>query len=100
MDLGQSYQVAWVNLFNRTDYQSRLSDMYVCLSDSPFTKAVPALSLCQYLDPNLSPELVATLDFNRTGRYLRVQSAGLDPNSERIVSLAEVEVYATPRSNQ
>ena len=97
MDLGQSFNVAWVNLFNRTDCcQNRLSDMYVCLlSDTPSGGAqLPPASKCQYISSG--PQRVATVDFNRTGRYLRVQSDGKLPARNRAVSLAEVEVYATP----
>ena len=92
-DLGASYDLEKVRLWNRTDCcGSRLSDFYVFLSGQPFTGTTVAASLAQ---PGVTavhyPGTVGREDFvqlGAQGRYLRVQLVPWE-----VLSLAEVQPY-------
>ena len=94
VDLGNSYNVATLDLWNRTDCcGSRLSNFYVFVSDAPFVSSdLDAVrsqpDVWEYY--HAGPVGTETkIPVNRTGRYVRVQLAG----SEHL-SLAEVQVWA------
>jgi hypothetical protein len=95
-DLGDSYSLSAVNVFNRTDLvPERLSDYWVFVSDTPFnTSLTPAQQAAvsgvwsQHLTTQAgSPTRIAT---PATGRYVMVQL-----NDTNYLSLAEVQVFGT-----
>jgi hypothetical protein len=97
VDLGASYNLGYVTLWNRTDCAcpERLTNFYVLVSDQPFASTNLSASLSQlgvsaYYTPSGAGPVIS-LAVPRTGRYIRVQLA--DTN---FLSLAEVEVYAPP----
>jgi len=96
VDLGASYNLDRVELYNRTDCCAEsLSNFYVLVSDQPFG---PGGLSAQLGDVNVTAfsvpgqagadEIVA---IGLTGRYVRIQLAGAD-----YLQLAEVEVYGSP----
>jgi hypothetical protein len=96
VDLQTVRSIQQINLWNRTDCcASRLSNVYVFVSDVPFTSTDPNTTRAQ---PGVSTYVIfgqartpSPLAVNRTGRYVRVQLAGTD-----YLSLAEVEVMSLP----
>lgn len=97
LDLGSSYSLATVKVWNRTDCcGDRLATFYVFVSDQPFTS--------YDLNANLNQSGVSNyyiagqggtpsdVSVNRTGRYVRVQ---LSTNGIPL-SLAEVQVMGSP----
>jgi hypothetical protein len=94
VDLGASYAVSSVVVWNRTDCcSSRLNDYWVFISNTPFLASdTPAtlqnragtFSSHQTAAPNPSTAITMTA----TGRYVRVQLT-----SENYLSLAEVQVF-------
>jgi hypothetical protein len=96
VDLGASYSLQTINVWNRTDCcGDRLSNFYVLVSDNPFVSTDLTATLSQSGVSNYYTAgqggTPTTLNINRTGRYVRVQLAG----SGVILSLAEVEVFGT-----
>ncbi|MEM8862004.1 MAG: PKD domain-containing protein [Chloroflexota bacterium] len=95
VDLGSVSQIDEITLWNRTDCcQSRLSNVYIFVSDAPFTSTSLAATQSQAGVNNYYTAgawgTSGTVDINRTGRYIRVQLAGTN-----YLSLAEVEVMGT-----
>ncbi|MBO9489740.1 discoidin domain-containing protein [Endozoicomonas sp. G2_1] len=94
VDLGAVRQINAIRLWNRTDCCSdRLADFYVFVSDVPFTSTTVAGSqaqsgVFQFNHPQVADSF-EDVQVNRTGRYVRVQLGA----SDRVLSLAEVEVY-------
>ncbi|WP_083680957.1 discoidin domain-containing protein [Archangium sp. Cb G35] len=96
VDLQTVRSIQQINLWNRTDCcTKRLSNVYVFVSDVPFTSNDPSATRAQ---PGVSTYVIfgqagtpSALAVNRTGRYVRVQLAGTD-----YLSLAEVEVMSLP----
>ena len=96
VDLGASYSLQTINVWNRTDCcGDRLSNFYVLVSDNPLVSTNLTATLNQSGVSNYYTAgqggTTTTLNINRTGRYVRVQLAG----SGVILSLAEVEVFGT-----
>ena len=97
VDLGASYNLQRVEIYNRTDCCSEsLSNFYVLVSDQPFGSAslsqlLASSSVTAYSVPGDAgtDEVVSLVG---TGRYVRVQLAGAD-----YLQVAEVEIYGTPR---
>ena len=96
VDLGASYSLEQVNLFNRTDCcPERLSNFYVFVSDQPFNATDTVNTLLgragvsnYYIGGTAgSPTTIAV---GRSGRYVRVQLAGTN-----YLSLAEVQVIGS-----
>lgn len=96
VDLGASYALDQVNLWNRTDCcPERLSNFYVLVSDNPFiagdsldqARNRPGVSSYYFGGIAASP---TTIPVGRNGRYVRVQLAGAN-----YLSLAEVQVIGT-----
>ncbi|MEM9717930.1 MAG: PKD domain-containing protein [Bacteroidota bacterium] len=94
-------EIQEVVLYNRTDCcQSRLTNFYVLISDTPFPNGA---SLDQLLtNPTIQPFLfdgnagnVENIPINSTGQYVRIQ---LSSTSE-ILHFAEVEVMACASSS-
>jgi RHS repeat-associated protein len=94
VDLGSSYQISSVKLWNRTDCCSeRLSNFYVFVSDAPFSSTDLATTINQagvsnYYTPGQAAT-TTTIAVSRTGRYVRVQLAG-----SNYLSLAEVQIMS------
>lgn len=90
IDLGESWHIDNVRLYNRTDCCSeRLSNFDILVSDTPFGDHWVNPSHYQNVDVgSVGDYLEVGLKFN--GRYLRVQLRGYAP-----LSLAEVEVMGS-----
>jgi hypothetical protein len=96
VDLGRSYAVKDIELWNRTDCpwpcSANLREFYVFVSDAPFVSTNPAQVLTQpgvtavYEPSVVGVRWAASLD--RTARYVRVQFA----SGTRPLTLAEVVV--------
>jgi hypothetical protein len=95
VDLGSSYALETIKLWNRTDCcGDRLSNFYVFVSDQPFSSYDLTTTLNQSGVSNFytagqggSPTFI---NLSRTGRYVRVQLSTWNP-----LSLAEVEVMGS-----
>ena len=95
VDLGASYSLEEIKIWNRTDCcQERLSNFYVLVSDTPFVSTDLATARNQ---AGVSSYYVSgqagtptNLSAWRTGRYVRVQLVGAN-----YLSLAEVQVTAS-----
>jgi RHS repeat-associated protein len=95
VDLGASYALDQINVWNRTDCcTDRLSNFYVLVSDQPFTSTNLNTTLNQ---AGVSKYYVSgqggrptTVAIGRTGRYLRVQLTGTN-----YLSLSEVEAIGS-----
>jgi uncharacterized repeat protein (TIGR01451 family) len=93
VDLGASYEIASLNLWNRTDGSSeRLNNFYVFVSDMPFistnleiVRAQPNVWSYYHAGP-AGPS--AEIAVGRTGRYVRVQLSNTN-----YLSLAEVQIW-------
>jgi prepilin-type N-terminal cleavage/methylation domain-containing protein len=98
VDLGQSYPITYVNVWNRTDCcadPGRTKEYYVIVSDTPNpTISTPGVWL------NYQPDLAGaptTIPVNQLGRYVRVIfDAG---HADQYLNLAEVEVMS-PQSEE
>ncbi|MCB1775179.1 MAG: discoidin domain-containing protein, partial [Gammaproteobacteria bacterium] len=97
VDLGALHDLTAIHLWNRTDCCSyRLANFYVLVSDTPFASGdlnevlnQPGVTAIAY---SAVVGFDAEFSLDRTGRYVRVQHAGL-----AYLSLAEVQVMGTPR---
>jgi hypothetical protein len=94
-DLGATYSIDEVALWNRTDCCSeRLGDYYVLVSDEPFVSGSLEEVLAQPGVWAVRRQEVAgrptTFDVGRTGRYVRIQLAGAAAEN---LTLAEVQVF-------
>jgi hypothetical protein len=96
LDLGSSYWLSRINIWNRTDCcAERLSSFYVFVSDQPFASSDLNATLSQpgvlayYITG--SAQYPSAIPIGRSGRYLRIQLTGTN-----YLSLAEVEVYGDP----
>jgi hypothetical protein len=94
VDLGASFTVASVVVFNRTDCcSSRLSDYWVFVSNMPFLASDTPTTLQGRAGTFASHQITApnpstTITVAAQGRYVRVQST-----SAGYLSLAEVQVF-------
>jgi hypothetical protein len=84
VDLGASYDISSINLYNRTDCcASRLTNFYMYVSDNAFTSTNPVSTQGQAGVTTYSFAGTAgsptTQVVGRTGRYVRVQLASLTP---------------------
>ena len=92
-DLGGIANIETINIWNRTDCcQDFLSDVYVLVSEVPFTSQDLNETLNQ---PGVSSYLISgtvgvpsVVDIFRSGRYVRIQLQG-----SAFLSLAEVEIF-------
>jgi hypothetical protein len=96
VDLGASYSIDQIKVWNRTDCcADRLSYVYLFVSDVPFTTTdlfytpyQPGISMYYIPSQAGTPSVVPV---GRLGRYVRVQIA-----STNYLSLAELEVIGVP----
>jgi len=93
VDLGGSYQIDAIEIWDRTDAMpDRLDDFYIFISDTPFTSTDPVVTASQagvwsqhvVGIPLPSMQVLA----GTVGRYVRIQLADTD-----YLSLAEVKVF-------
>ncbi|MEO0471780.1 MAG: discoidin domain-containing protein, partial [Bacteroidota bacterium] len=92
VDLGQSYDLSAIKIWNRTDCCSdRLSDFHVLVSEDPFTSTDLTATIAQsgVTDLHFPGTAIRETDFNLsgTGRYVRIQLSG-----QNALQLAEVEI--------
>ncbi len=91
VDLGGSYSIEEINVFNRTDGADRTTDIYVLISNNPFTSSDLAGARAEadfeeFISGNVgSPSVVEPLI---EGRYVRIQRS-----TSGYLVLAEVEVF-------
>jgi hypothetical protein len=96
VDLGASYSINAVTLWNRTDCcGDRLSDYWVFVSDTPFASTDTPATLQSRTatwgaHQTTAPAPSATVTPNSQGRYVRVQLAGTNN-----LQLGEVQVYGS-----
>ncbi len=96
LDLGATYAIDTINLWNRTDCcAERLSNFYILVSEQPFVSNNLTSTLSQpgvtgYYIPGQGSYPTAK-SVQRSGRYVRVQLTGTN-----YLSLAEVEVLGRP----
>jgi len=96
VDLGASFTVTAVRLWNRTECcGDRLSDYWVFVSDTPFAASDTPATLQSRagtwaIHQTSAPQPSATVAPMRSGRYVRVQLSGTNN-----LQLAEVQVYGT-----
>ena len=97
VDLGSTYDISEVRLWNRTDCcAERLQNAYVFVSPVPFTSADPEVTKGQ---PGVKTYFVSGVAGSPTiasfsqarGRFVRVQLRGTD-----FLALAEVQVWGMP----
>jgi len=102
VDLGRTYSISEINIWNRTDCCAghvdccptpRLHDFYVLVSDAKFastdlatTISQPGVFSSQFNNTAGTPTTIA---IGKSGRYVRVQF-----NHTDYLTLAEVEVFA------
>ena len=95
VDLGQSYTISEIRIWNRTDCCSnRLSNYHVFVKDSPFVAStisgLQSESGVTHYPQTTQPNPTATINTSSlAGRYVRIQK-----NDADALSLAEVEVFA------
>ena len=95
VDLGSSYFIQSVKLWNRTDCcGDRLSNFYVFVSDTPFSSNDLSITLNQpavnhyYFSGTVGTS--TEISINHSGRYVRIQLFGTN-----FLTLAEVQVFST-----
>jgi len=93
VDLGANEAIGQIKLWNRTDCcSSRLSNFYVMSSPTPFTSNDLDTSLNQpgvrWFHVSSSVGTQTTINFEETGRYVRVQLA-----DSTYLQLAEVQIF-------
>ncbi len=99
VDLGQSYDIDQVKLWNvTTGNQGQMTNIYVFVSDNPFTS--DDFETIKN-SPNVDDYLISgqlgrpsTVNANSTGRYIRVQKQG-----QGFITLDEVQVFGCPASS-
>ena len=92
VDLGDSYYIDTIHVWNRDVFQNRLDDFYVFVSNTPFasddlltTLLSPAVS-SYHVTTTPTPDLEVAIE--TTGQYVRIQLTDTE-----YLSLAEVEVF-------
>jgi len=96
IDLGRSYQISRIEIFNREDCCAEaLQDFHVLVSDAPFVSATlqgaqSQSGVSDFFQPGIAPRQTTEL-MDLRGRYVRVQLEGSE-----YLQLAEVEIYGTP----
>ena len=103
VDLGQSYKLTKINIYNRKEVPERLTNYYVFVSDKPFSSSDINTTINESSWNSGLVSLTAgspsIFNLNATGRYVRVQLKNHD-----YLSLAEVQIFAgestPPPTNQ
>lgn len=97
VDLGDLYSIERIDLYNRTDGQDKTSDVYVLISEDPFTtnnltEARSQADFEFFIGGDLGSP--STIDSTIGGRYLRIQRS-----TGGYLVLAEVEVWGCAINN-
>ena len=101
VDLGASYEISDIKIFNRDDYRDRLSNYHIFISNTPFKSTTVSGTQKQSgvhdLYQKNYPDRTKNISVNKTGRYIRVQL-----EDKQILHMSEVEVYGelAGQSNQ
>lgn len=97
VDLGDNYLIEEINVYNRTDGQDKSKDVYVLISENPFT----ASSLSDARNEASYEYFIAgdvgspsVIQLNTNGRYVRIQRS-----TSGFLVLAEVEVFGCVVNN-
>jgi len=96
VDLGASYTITAIRLWNRTDCcGDRLSDYWIFVSNTPFADSDTPATLqgraaTWGIHQTFAPPLSTTVSPMSPGRYVRVQLSGTNN-----LQLGEVQVYGT-----
>lgn len=104
IDLGDVESIDSMKIWNRTDCcGERLHDYWVFISETPFlasdTSAMLRARPTVWSQINSIPNPKSTIKTHGVkGRYVRVQLDGTQPIEESFLSLAEVEVYRSNKS--
>ena len=98
IDLGASYDLSRIELFNRTDCCAEsLQNFHILVSDAPFVSTSLAATQAQPGVLDIARVAIAptqsTIALSRTGRFVRIQLEAAD-----YLQLAEVEIYGVPAS--
>ncbi len=90
VDLGTSYNIEQIKIWNRTEGNDRLNDFYVMISDNPFSNnlntAINSSSWSQFTSGQAGTP--SNFNLNSSGRYVRIQA-----NGNSYLTIAEVQVY-------
>ncbi len=91
VDLGDSYFIEDINVFNRTDGQNQTNDIYILISNTPFTSNNLGTARAQanyeaFISGTVGSP--STIEPSVEGRYVRIQRS-----SGGYLVLAEVEVF-------
>ena len=99
VDLGKSYDLSSIKIWNRSDCCSdRLADFHVFVSQDPFdskdlTATINQTGVCDYPFPGI-PERETLFSLDQRARYVRIQLSG-----QNFLQLAEVEIMACEYSD-
>gem|GEM_PF-1261023 len=98
IDLGASYDLSRIEVFNRTDCCAEsLQNFHILVSDAPFVSTSLAATQAQPGVLDLAQVAIAptqsTIALSRRGRFVRIQLEAAD-----YLQLAEVEIYGVPAS--
>lgn len=99
IDLGESRPICEVRLWNVNGYESRLSDVWIFISDDAFLPEDTAETLSRrkrtWFAHRHAARRTASIDAEGVrGRHVRVQLGGRAPAAHAYLHLAEVEVMA------
>jgi hypothetical protein len=95
LDLGAVSPISTIDVWTRADtpYMDQSVNLFVIVSDAPFTSQSLAPTIAQagvsVYYTGATPHAVLSIPVNRTGRYVRIQKAG----TAQSFSLGEVEVW-------
>jgi hypothetical protein len=95
VDLGAVSPISTIDLYTRAEsqYQDQMINLYVIVSDAPFTSQSFAPTVAQagvsIYYTGTTPRPIVSIPINRTGRYVRVQK----PGTSQSFSLGEVEIW-------
>ncbi len=97
VDLGVVETIGAVRVWNRLECPERLQDFWVSIAEQPFTDGVPADGVAPWKTRvGIIPQPALWIDTpGARGRYVRIHLSEPNQNPESILSLAEVEIFAT-----
>lgn len=104
IDLGETESIDSMKIWNRTDCcEERLHDYWIFISKTPFlasdTSTVLRTRPNVWSQINPTPNPKSTIKTPEVeGRYIRIQLSGTQPIDESFLSLAEVEVFRSNKS--
>ncbi len=99
VDLGDSYSIEQIKVYNRTDGSDKSQNVYVLVSNTPFTSADLQTARNQAVFEQYISGLVgspSTINLEAEGRYIRIQMEG---NGYLVLGEVEVEGCVTNNVN-